>query len=75
MSYSLINGAVGKNPMIDKINRLPAGEALNRAAEQMEDLVCERKSVKYSSLPVTFSECKKETKRQLESRRRESRWN
>lgn len=71
MSYSVINGAVGKSPMIHKINQLTAGETIGRAANRMENLVCEERNVKYPSLPVSFPECKSEMERLIERRRRE----
>ena len=39
MSYSVINGAVGKSPLIDKINKIPVWQVKSRVQEQMEQLV------------------------------------
>lgn len=71
MSYSVINGAVGKSPMIDKVNRMTAGETMDRAAERMENLVCREGIEKYPTLPISFPECKNEIKRQIERCRKE----
>lgn len=71
MSYSVINGAVGKSPMIDKVNQLTEGETRDKAAERMENLVCRKGSENYPALPVSFPECKNEMKRQIERRRKE----
>ena len=57
--------------MIDNVNQLTAGETMDRMAERMENLVCEKGSEKYPPLPISFQECKNEMKRQIEKHRKE----
>ena len=40
MSSSVINGAIGKSPLIDKMNQLAAEEVKNKASAQMEQHIC-----------------------------------
>ena len=70
MSYSVINGAIGKSPVIDKINQLTVKEAGERTAAEMEEQVCSGKRENYPSLPISFPECKREIKKQLETYRK-----
>ncbi|MDE5908335.1 MAG: hypothetical protein K2H52_06315 [Lachnospiraceae bacterium] len=70
MSYSVINGAIGKSPIIDKVNQLTAKEAGERVAAVMEQQVCGGKGEQYPSLLVSFPECKREIKNQMETYRK-----
>lgn len=58
MSESVKIGGIGKNPAIDKINRLNAVDVRNYAVEKMEKLlfVAEAEDEKYSrEVPIDFS--------------------
>ena len=70
MSYSVINGAIGKSPVIDKINQLTVEETGERVAAEMERQVCGGKGEKYPSLPISFPECKREIRNRLETYRK-----
>ncbi len=65
MLSSVVNGAIGKSPLIDKMNQLTAREVRNMTTAQMVQQVCGGKTVKYPSVPVSFFGCKKEMKKQL----------
>ncbi len=65
MSYSVINGAVGKSPLIDKMNQLPVGQVKSRVPEQMEQLVSGHSEMIYQPVPFSFNRCREEIKRQL----------
>lgn len=71
MSSSVINGAIGKSPLIDKVNQLAAREVSIRASLQLEQAVCGGETLKYPSVPVSFPECKKEMKKHLSMSREE----
>ena len=78
MSSSVINGAIGKSPVIEKMNQLTVEEVKSKTAMQMEQHVCGggnvSSHVKYPSVPVSFPGCRKEIKEQLakfRERRRE----
>lgn len=70
MLSSVVNGAIGKSPLIDKINQLTAREVRNITTAQMTQQVCGGE-VKYPSVPVSFCGCKKEMKKQLSRLKRE----
>ena len=65
MPSSVINGAIGKSPLIDKVNQLAERETRVRANEQMAQYVCGSDTVKYPSVPISFPECRKEMKKQM----------
>lgn len=65
MSYSVINGAVGKSPLIDKINQLPVGQVKSRVPEQMEQLVLGHSEMICQPVEFSFDRCRQEIKRQL----------
>lgn len=67
MSYSVINGAVGKSPLIDKINKIPVWQVKSGVQEQMEQLITGHSGEICQSAPVLFDTCKKEIKEQLHS--------
>ncbi len=71
MSSSVINGAIGKSPLIDKINQLAAREATIRANAQMEQYIYGRETLKYPPVQVSFPNCRKEMKNQLSMLRKE----
>lgn len=71
MAYSVINGAVGKSPLIDKLNQLPAGQIKNKVSKQMEEVVSGNNKTLYPAVPVSFDKCKKEIKEQLTQLRQE----
>lgn len=64
MSYQVCNGAVGKSPMIEKMNQLPAGQIKTMSSAQMERLVCKGK-IKYRPVSISFNNCQKELRKQL----------
>ncbi len=72
MSYSVINGAVGKSPLIDKINKIPVWQVKSGVQEQMEQLVTGHSGEICQSAPVSFNMCKKEIKEQLHSMKLET---
>ncbi len=65
MSSSVINGAIGKSPLIDKINQLAAAEVKNKAITQMEQQIYGGTTVRYPSVPVSFPKCREEMKKQM----------
>jgi hypothetical protein len=65
MSYSVINGAVGKSPLIDKVNQLPVCQIKNRVPEQMEKLVLGHSEMIYQPVQFSFDKCREEIKGQL----------
>lgn len=71
MASSVMNGAIGKSPLIDKMNQLTAENVKSKTTAQMEQQECNGKTVKYPSVPVSFSGCKKEVRKQLARRREE----
>ncbi len=50
MSESVRVGGIGKNPAIDKINKLNAIDVKNYAVKKMEDLLLVEKADKLSSI-------------------------
>jgi hypothetical protein len=72
MAYSVINGAVGKSPLIDKLNQLPVGQIKNKVPKQMEQVVSGHNKALYPTIPASFEKCKKEIKEQLSNLRQES---
>jgi hypothetical protein len=71
MAYSVINGAVGKSPLIDKLNQLPVGQIKNKVSKQMEEVVSGNNKILYPAVSVSFDKCKKEIKEQLSQLRQE----
>jgi len=67
MSYSVINGAVGKSPLIDKINQIPVWQVKSGVQEQMEQLVTGHSGEICQSVQFSFDSCRKEIKEQLHS--------
>lgn len=65
MSYSVINGAVGKSPLIDKVNQLPVCQIKSRVPEQMEQLVLGHSQMIYKPVKLSFDRCREEIKKQL----------
>lgn len=65
MSYAVSNGAVGKSPLIDKINKLPAGHTKGMVAKEMEQLVCEHSKAIYPTVSISFSKCQDEVRQQF----------
>lgn len=59
MADSVINGAIGKSPMIDKMNQLAVNEAKNKTTDQMVQHVCGQGGVRYPSSPISFRGCGK----------------
>lgn len=72
MSYSVINGAVGKSPLIDKMNQLSVGQVKSRVPKQMEQLVSGRGESISQSVSLSFDRCREEIKRQLNDLKRET---
>ncbi len=57
MADSVINGAIGKSPMIDKMNQLTANEAKTKTTDQVVQYVCGQGGVRYPSSPISFQRC------------------
>jgi hypothetical protein len=72
MAYSVINGAVGKSPLIDKLNQIPGEQIKNKVPKQMEQVVCGHNQTLYPTISASFDKCKKEIKEQLSNLRQES---
>ncbi len=70
MADSVINGAIGKSPVIDKMNQLSANEAKNKAADQMAQHVCSHGGVRYPSTPISFQWCGKEIEALMAERKK-----
>jgi len=64
---SVINGAIGKSPVIDKLNHLGGGSRNQMISEEMEHII--RNDVSFSpirvgeSVPVSFEKCREELKK------------
>lgn len=71
MSSSVMNGAIGKSPLIEKMNLLTEREVKNKTVSQMAQQICGGKSVKYPAVQVSFPNCKKEIKEQVTRYRKE----
>lgn len=65
MSYAVMNGAVGKSPLIDKMNEIPAVQMCSQCSRQLEKMVCEQNHAAYQPITVSFQGCRKEMKEQL----------
>ena len=70
MADSVINGAIGKSPVIDKMNQLSANEAKNKTTNQMAQHVCGQGGVRYPTNPISFQGCGKEIEALLAERRK-----
>ena len=70
MADSVINGAIGKSPVIDKMNQLSANEAKNKTTNQMAQHVCWQGGVRYPTTPISFQWCGKEIEALLAERRK-----
>ena len=58
MADSVINGAIGKSPMIDRMNQLAVNETKNRTTDQMVQHVCGQGGVRYPSSSASFQGCR-----------------
>lgn len=47
MGSSVMNGAIGKSPAIDRINQMTAEEMGSRTTARIEECVCRNGSAKY----------------------------
>lgn len=65
MSYAVMNGAVGKSPLIDKMNEIPAVQMSSQCSRQLERLVCEQNHAAYQPVSVSFQQCRKEMQEQV----------
>ncbi len=72
MSYSVANGAVGKSPMIDKVNQLPIGQVKSRVPKQMEQLVSGQREMICKPVTFSFNRCREEIKGQLNRLKQEA---
>lgn len=70
MADSVTNGAIGKSPLIDKMNQLAANEAKNKTTNQMVQQVCGQGGVKYPSTSVSFRGCRKAMEGLMAERRK-----
>ncbi len=69
MSSSVMNGAIGKSPLIDTMNKLAAKEVNNRTTMQTEQLVLSKESMKFPDVSFSFPGCRKEMEIQLNRRK------
>ena len=67
MQSSVMNGAIGKSPAIDRINQMTAEEMGSRTTARIEECVCRNGSAKYMSANVSFSACKDALKSYIEA--------
>lgn len=67
MSYAVANGALGKSPLIDKINQLPVEQITDRVTGQMESHIFGHKEPVCPPISCSFNTCQTEMKRLLES--------
>ena len=70
MADSVINGAIGKSPMIDKMNQLAVNETKNKTTDQMVQHVCGQGGVRYPSTSVSFRGCRKAMEGLMTERRK-----
>lgn len=70
MSDSVINGAIGKSPTIDKMNQLQANEKKTRTAAQIAQYVCEHRTERYPSISVSFQRCRQAAEGMMAERRK-----
>ena len=83
MADSVINGAIGKSPVIDKMKDSGycycdmikaavknANEAKNKTTNQMAQHVCGQGGVRYPTTPISFQGCGKEIEALLAERRK-----
>lgn len=65
MAYSVINGAVGISPAIDKINQSFVKQAEDFANVQIEQLVFDSEKTIYQPVLISFDVCRKEIQKQM----------
>lgn len=70
MSDTVINGAIGKSPIIDKMNKLEVNEKKSKVAAQVSQYVCSREGVRYPSSSVSFQGCKRAMEGLMAERRK-----
>lgn len=70
MADSVINGAIGKSPIIDKMNKLAANEKKSKVTTQVSQYVCNKKGVRYSSPSVSFQGCRQAMEGLMAERRK-----
>lgn len=69
MPYAVANGAVGKSPLIDKMNQLPKEQLTDKVSGQLEQQVFDFETAAGVSDLGSFDFCQEEIKRQLNMRR------
>lgn len=65
MAYSVINGAIGKNPIIENMNQSLIFHSEDHISKQMEKIVLGQRKIVYSQLSFTFEKTRKEISEQL----------
>lgn len=70
MSDTVINGAIGKSPIIDKMNKLAANEKKSKVAAQVSQYVCSKGGVRYSCPSVSFQGCRRAMEGLMAERRK-----
>ena len=70
MSDTVMNGAIGKSPIIDKMNKLAISEKKSKVATQVSQYVCGKEGVRYSFPAVSFQGCRRAMKGLLAERRK-----
>lgn len=62
---TVINGAIGKSPAIDKLNCLPAANHQEKIVKEMEHIICNGENGKYQPVSISFDRCIKELQKQI----------
>lgn len=70
MSDTVMNGAIGKSPIIDKMNKLALSEKKSKVAAQVSQCVCGKGGARYSFSSVSFQGCRRAMEGLLVERRK-----
>lgn len=70
MSDTVMNGAIGKSPIIDKMNKLALSEKKGKMAAQVSQYVCGKEEVRYSFSSVSFQGCRRAVEGLMAERRK-----
>lgn len=70
MSDTVLNGAIGKSPIIDKMNKLAANEKKSKVAAQVSQYVCSKERVRHSFSAVSFQGCRQAMEGLMAERRK-----
>ncbi len=70
MSDTVMNGAIGKSPIIDKINKLAVNEKKSRVTAQISQYVCCKEVKRYSFPSASFQGCRRAIEGLMAERRK-----